>query len=189
MKIKYDKRVKAIMDNATIEYENIFKNWKLTPEFLLLSILEDTQSMLNIFMYVNGLFQCYFTEIEQCKVSNGQNLEDDCYLTLMERLRNIVYDIEKVIPVEEGEEIEFYSKEMKDVLAYASTLSTKFNREELNEDCLTVAIVQYYNILWSILNKWDIDEIASSYLFNYFSEENLTEKGLSEELLEVKVLH
>lgn len=189
MAIKYDKRVKEIIETALTKYERTFENWELTPEFLLFSMLEDPKSLLNVYMYLNGLFQCYFTDVEQAKISNGEDLEDDCYMVLLDRLNTIIYAIEKEIPVDPFEEVTPFSEELKEILNYAENLSLKLKRKELKEDCLTVAVVQYYNILWSVLNKWDKDEIATSYLSNYFSEENLAEIGLIEEMCYVNMLN
>lgn len=162
-KFKLDKKVKSYLEDAEKLSEEIRGIRLITSEYLLVSVLEDYNSILRLFME------------KEFYVAEGFAVEFKL---------SWIYNTELIENFYEKKDVKVkYSKEVLKILNYAQELAKKKGKKEIDEEALTVALVQNDNPIWQII--FEIDGVDLSEIEEYFSEERyLSTKAKKEKIPE-----
>ncbi len=182
MKVACSGRVCEILQKALERYDKMYLRQDLTSEFLLFILLEDNTSLISQYMYNEKLFSCYIKEEDLKGGQIGEDEEDFCYMLLLMMIESAIDMLET----------EYYIKEDKYsitipfpyVLLEAKEIADRLGKELVDEETLTIALVQFNNPIWEMLDVYDEDDIANAMIASYFCEENMTEDGFLEEPVE-----
>ena len=147
---KLNNRVKGYLEKAINKSIATRGTEVVTTEYLFLEIMLDEDNELGKFIERQGMPKDIFLE----------DLQNTEILSEEEKENFYIFDDTK-----QGE----YSSEVTDVLQYAEELAKKKGLEEVDENCLNIAIVNCYNSMWGIIGDYEpevLDEIKEN-----FSEE------------------
>lgn len=183
MKTKFgmDNRVTEIVRSATRKFKQLTRmnNQGLTSDFLLYSILQDEDAVLTRYMLQKGHFgyDIYDESSMEVDVSfeyeafNGNIEEMYCWATKAnEEIINNFYTKKNGT----GK----FSKEVIDILSFAEEMARNKGQKEIDEQALSVSLVQNHNIIW---DYWmDINCKFYDDLIKHFTERRYLD-GLIEE--------
>lgn len=182
IKVVCSDRVCDIVQRALERYYEKYLSEDLTSEFLLFILMEDEESLISRYMYNEELFSCYIREeeLENCKP--GEDEEDYCWMTLLSK-------IEEEIDMLETEYYVNYDKNSitnscGKVLLKAGEIAKELKRSIVDEEVLTIALVQCNNPIWEMLEICDVEDIADGMLLSHFCEDNLSKSGFLEAPIE-----
>lgn len=172
-------RVGEILQRAIERYYKKYERYNVTTEFLLFILMEETTALLSQYMYDEGLFSCYIdkSDLETCIFEEDE--EDYCYTLLLEMIEEGIDILENQYYIKEDR----YSitTPLIRVFLYAKDIADRAGKELIDEEVLTIAIVQYNNPIWEMLDVYDVNDIANAMILSHFSEDNMTEDGFLEE--------
>lgn len=177
--IRCNEWVREMLERAVERYYKKYERYNVTSEFLLFIMIEETTTLISQYMYNEGLFSCYIdkSELENCIFEEDE--EDYCSMILLAR-------IEAGIDILETEE---YTKgdrnsmttTIQEVFLSAKEIAKRIGKDLVDEEVLTIAIVQCNNPIWEMLDVYDVEDIANGKILAYFSEDNYTSEGFLEE--------
>lgn len=177
--IRCNEWVSEMLQRAIDRYYKKYERDNVTSEFLLFILMEETTTLLSQYMYNEKLFSCYIdkSEWEDCIFEEDE--EDYCYMQLLAIIEDGIDILEN----------EYYIKEDRssmttpilNVFLYAKDIAERVRKEVIDEEALTIAIVQCINPIWEMLDIYDTQDIANGMITSHFSEDNLTTEGFLEE--------
>lgn len=150
MKTKMNHRVKKYLRDATIMSNSIRRNKVLTSDYLLMKVMQDSDNELGKFLERKGWSGEEFIEdLENTEILSEEEKENFY-------VRKEKSDID-------------YSERVINILQYADKLAKSKGVEEIDVDCLNVAIAQNDNPAWEMIANYQPDIIGE--IKEYFSKE------------------
>lgn len=176
-----DDRVRKIVRSATRKFKEVtgMNNQELTSDFLLYSILQDENAVLTRYMIQKRHFSAdVFTKL-------GMEMDASVeYAGFNESMEEMYYWVIKANEERintfytQKEKVNRFSEEVSEILNAAEEMAQKKGQEKIDEQALSVSLVQNTNVVWDYWKETNFDFYTD--LSRYFTEKRYLEGEIEE---------